>query len=188
VAVGSKNGSFFLLDAHTMNELARRQLLPYRHNDPNQPIPTVDPPGGGAQENHSGVYGSAAVHFSLGKLYVGLGGWVDGGTGGIDSNYTPSVRAVDWNNLNDAWPTFVGGDGVTRYNIPGTPLYQTPNEVGLGSPAVVNDVVFVSTNKVKIYALHAKTGLRLWCDQAFNTPVHGITQPVHWGLGTRHLW
>jgi glucose dehydrogenase len=45
----------------------------------------------------------------------------------------------------------------------------------------VNDVVFVTTNKVKIFALHAKTGLCLWCDQALNTPVHGITQPVHWG-------
>jgi len=50
VAVGSKNGSFFLLDAHTMNELARRQPLPYRHNDPNQPIPY----GGSAGRRRAG--------------------------------------------------------------------------------------------------------------------------------------
>jgi hypothetical protein len=41
------------------------------------------------------------------------------------------------------------------------PLYET-REVGLSSPAVVNDVVFVSTDKVGLYALDVATGLCLW--------------------------
>jgi hypothetical protein len=38
----------------------------------------------------------------------------------------------------------------------------TTNEVGLSSPAVVDDVVFVSTGKLGRYALCAHTGLCLW--------------------------
>lgn len=45
VAIGSKNGSFFLLDPGTPSDkklevLSRRQLLPYRYDDPQQPLPT----------------------------------------------------------------------------------------------------------------------------------------------------
>jgi hypothetical protein len=36
------------------------------------------------------------------------------------------------------------------------------NEAGLSSPAVVNDVVFVSTHKTALYALDINTGLCLW--------------------------
>ena len=38
----------------------------------------------------------------------------------------------------------------------------TPQEVGLSSPAVVNDVVFISTTKPGLYAFDAATGLCLW--------------------------
>jgi outer membrane protein assembly factor BamB len=41
-------------------------------------------------------------------------------------------------------------------------MYTNTGEVGLGSPAVVNDVVFVSTGKPGLYALSTATGLCLW--------------------------
>jgi len=40
-------------------------------------------------------------------------------------------------------------------------MYATP-EAGLSSPAVVNDVVFITTSKPGLYALDAATGLCLW--------------------------
>jgi len=104
-----------------------------------------------------GVFGTAAIHYGLGRLFVGVGGY----GGAIDTPTTPFVRALDWTTLNDAWPTAVGGDGVTRYTAPG-PLYANPGEVGLSSPAVVNDVVFASTDRPGLYALSATTGLCLW--------------------------
>ena len=41
-------------------------------------------------------------------------------------------------------------------------MYTSPNEAGLSSPAVVNDVVFVSTTNPGLYAFHVETGLCLW--------------------------
>jgi outer membrane protein assembly factor BamB len=155
LAIGSKNGSFFLLDPDTMTPLARRQLLPYDANG--KPLPNVDPHTGPG-ENMYGVYSTAAVDQGLGRLFVGLGGY----SGSIDSATTPFMRALDWNTLNDAWTTAVGADGVTRYTVPKPPMYTTAGEVGLSSPAVVNDVVFVSTGNPGLYALDAATGLSLW--------------------------
>jgi hypothetical protein len=40
-------------------------------------------------------------------------------------------------------------------------MYTTA-EVGLSSPAVVNDLVFVSTNRSGLYALRADNGLCVW--------------------------
>jgi outer membrane protein assembly factor BamB len=166
VGFGSKNGSYFLLDANTMQVLGsgaqRRQLLP-RRNGTGLPgnrgtaIPSVAPISGPWFENEWGIYATAAIHTGLGKIYVGLGG-----RGAIsDLDKTPFVRALDWNTLQDAWPVATGSDGVTRYTTARPPLY-TSSEVGLSSPAVVNDVVFVSTNKAALYALDAATGLCLW--------------------------
>jgi outer membrane protein assembly factor BamB len=101
--------------------------------------------------------GTAAVHSGLGKIYVGLGGY--SGVAGFDK--TPFIRALNWNTLADAWPTTLGPDNVTRYSAASPPLY-TSSEAGLSSPAVVNDVVFVSTHKIGFYALDANTGLCLW--------------------------
>ena len=156
VGIGSKGGGYFLLDAATMAPVATRQLLPYQFNNPANPLPNVDPHTGPG-ENMYGVFGTAAIHYGLGRLFVGVGGY----GGAIDTPTTPFVRALDWTTLNDAWPTTVGGDGVTRYTAPG-PLYANPGEVGLSSPAVVNDVVFVSTDRPGLYALSAATGLCLW--------------------------
>jgi outer membrane protein assembly factor BamB len=164
VCFGSKNGSFFILDADTLAVVARRQLLPKQNGsglpgDVGTPISTVvplfgTPPTG---ENKWGVMATPAVSGSLGRIFVGLGGYAGIG----DSSKTPFMRALDWNNLQDAWSTTLGADGVTRYNTTNPPMYLT-NEAGLSAPALVNDVVFISTSKTALYALSADTGVCLW--------------------------
>lgn len=157
VGCGSKNGSYFLLDAATMNLIAKRQLLPYKNDDPAQPLPHVDHDPFGT-ENHSGIYGSAAIDYATGNLFVGLGGW----GASIDTPNTPFVRAIDWDDLHDKWPTAVGGDGVRRYTTGNPPLYTNQGECGLGSPAIVHDLVFVPTNLPALYAFDTATGAKLW--------------------------
>jgi len=172
VCYGSKNGSFFLLDPNTLEVLGggsqRRQLLARENGtghpgNRGNPINSVVPTGGAVAENKWGVMATPAVHVGLGKLYVGLGGY----QGANDGTKTPFVRALDWNNLNDAWPTAIGVDGVERYTAAQPPVYISASEAALSSPAVVNDVVFVSTtdpgsNQMSLYALDAATGLCLW--------------------------
>jgi len=163
--IASKNGSGFLLDPATMAVLpnGRRQLLPT--DAAGNPLPTVDAHAGPG-ENFSGVLGTAAVHRGLGRIFVGVGGY----GGAIDTPTTPFMRALNWNDLSDAWTTVVGPDGVARYTVPRPPMYTTPNEAGLSSPAVVNDVVFVSTSKPALYALDAATGLCLWVAPGLGSP------------------
>ncbi len=177
VAIGSKSGAFFFLDANTMLPLTTpRQLLPKTggdgfRGDGSVPLSGgVDPVGGGGGENMFGVFGTAAIHYGLGYLYVGLGGYGSS----IDSTTTPFLRALRWNDLSDAWHTVLGTDGVKRYDVPNPPMYTHPGEAGLSSPAVVNDIVFVSTSARHLYALDAATGLCLW-----NAP--GIASaPIDW--------
>jgi len=177
VGAGSKNGFYFLLDPKTMNLLGGRQLLPYKNDDRTQPLPGVDPGAAmGPGEDHSGVYGSAAVHFGLGYLFVGLGGW----GGAIDSSTTPFLRALKWDNtLADAWKTQVGNDGVRRYTGspgPKPPLYTTSHELVAGSPGVVNDIVFVPTNKPALYALDVATGSLKWTASGLPAGLPGTTE------------
>lgn len=168
VAVGTKGGVFVLLDPASLTPVAQRQVLPYRNNDPTQPLAMVDMDADGhVGENMFGVFGTAAIHYGLGRLYIGLGGY----GGSIDSSSTPFMRALDWNTLADTWHIVKGGDNVWRYDVPKPPMYTTPSEAGLSSPAVVNDVVFVSTTKPALYALCAVTGLCLW-------PAPGLGGPV----------
>jgi outer membrane protein assembly factor BamB len=181
LVIGSKNGGFFLLDPSTMTRLGSRQLLPYYYDDPSQPIPGVDPeaesePG----ENHSGMYGSAAVHYGHGYLFAGLGGW--GTTDAINSGVTPFLRALRWDNsLGDAWPTTVGTDHVRRYSGSQPPIYSTPGELACSSPAVVNDLVFVTTNKPALYALDTATGTGLWSAPGLPAPASGVANITNLG-------
>jgi outer membrane protein assembly factor BamB len=164
VCFGSKNGSFFILDADTMSVVARRQLLPkdsagrlFRDVDP--PEDPNDPPEA-LRENKSGVFGTAALDSHLDHLFIGLGGY---GEGAIDHKTTPFIRAMKAmgrNQLEDAWP--VQGTDPPKYRAAQPPVYSTPDEPGLSSPAVVNDVIFVSTTKPALYAFDAQTGLCLW--------------------------
>ena len=172
LAIGSKSGAFFVLDANTMTPLTTpRNLLPKTggdgfRGDGSAPLATVDPGGAGGGENMYGIFGTAAVHYGLGYLYVGMGGYghytATGYVSAIDYQSTPFLRAVRWDTLADAWTTVLGADGVKRYAVPKPPMYTNPGEAGLSSPAVVNDVVFVSTSIRRFYALDAATGLCLW--------------------------
>lgn len=191
VAYGCKNGSFFVLDAATMAPLARRQLLPRLGGtglpgDRGTGIASVVPTagaGGGEGENAYGIMGTPAVHYGLGRIFIGIGGYngmaLDAGAG-IDQTRTPFLRALNWNDLHDAWPTALGADNVLRYTTTKPPMYQTI-EVGLSSPAVVNDVVFVSTDKPGLYALAADTGLCLWSAPGLPTSRNYVLGPAVYG-------
>jgi outer membrane protein assembly factor BamB len=175
LGIGSKNGSFFVLDAKTMKPIARRQLLP--KDSANNPLPNVDPHAGFPGENRYGIFGTAAVNYELGLLFVGIGGYLSS----IDTSSTPFMRALHWDTLHDAWHTTLGLDGVERYTVyldpsdplhlpPRGPMYTTQGEAGLSSPAVVNDIVFISTSKPALYALDAATGLSLWTAPGLGAP------------------
>ena len=101
-----------------------------------------------------------------GRLFVGLGGY-DGmpltRAPASTRRERPSARA----RLGDA-PGRVAdsrrSDNVIRYTNTKPPMYSS-REVGLSSPAVVNDVVFVSTSgggTAGLYALSINDGHCLW--------------------------
>jgi outer membrane protein assembly factor BamB len=164
LGIGSKSGSYFVLDADTMAIVARRQLLPYDQNG--APFPGIDPnavpPDGG--ENTFGVFGTAAVHSALGRLYIGVGGY----NGSIDSTTTPFLRVVDCDTLADAWATT--GTNPPMYTLPVPPMYTNAREAGLSSPALVNDVVLAATTRPALYAFSANTGLLLWTADGMGPP------------------
>lgn len=178
LAIGSKNGSFFLLNPDTMACIKRRQLLPRIGGDGfpgdgSKPVHTVDVHTPDSSENHSGTYSTAAVHTGQGRLFVGLGGWQDATHPSIDTPSTPFLRVLDWATLHDAWPTAVGADGMRRYAIPSQPMYANPDEVGLSAAAMVNDVVFVTTNLPALYAFDVAKGALLWQANDLGTPPRG---------------
>lgn len=181
VGIGCKNGCYLIFDAVTYEIIKTRQMLPYM-NDGSQ-IPTVDPHGiddpsqpnpvltndqsnQTQGENYHGTYSTAALCTPQQKLFIGIGGnnyhYV---AAGIDSDNTPFIRALDWATLEDAWPLDNGDP--KRYAAaadPNNPLYKMAAESGISVPAVVNDVVFMSTTRVALYAFNAKDGSILWSD------------------------
>jgi outer membrane protein assembly factor BamB len=202
VGVGCKNGAYMLIDAVTMEMIAWRQMLPFM-NDFSQ-IPTVDPHGPDLYadrneprtneqsnlfpgENFHGTYSTAAVCSSQGKLFIGIGGnnyhYI---SAGIDSASTPFMRAMDWNTLEDAWP--MEGD-PKKYTLASAAMYKNVGESGLSVPAVVNDVVFMATTQVAMYAFSATDGTLLWSDSknfgpqtgGFNGGYGYCLGPAIWG-------
>jgi outer membrane protein assembly factor BamB len=182
VGVGCKNGSYHVLDADTLALIKWRQLLP-TYNDGTQ-IPTVDPHPDDAQanasvqnprianrdsddddgENYSGIYSTAAIHPGSRKIFVGIGGNnYHSVAAGIDTANTPFMRALDYDTLADAWPVDTGNP--PRYTKARPPLYTNVTESGLSSPAVVNDVVFMATTFVSLYALSVADGTMLFEDK-----------------------
>lgn len=182
VALGCKNGGFMTIDAKTLDIVKLRQILPYA--DGSSQFPAIDPHPPASQqneinprvtnevsnaaqnagENWTGTYSTAAVHPGLRRLFLGLGGKnYDLASSGIDTDTTPFLRAMDWGTLEDAWPT----DGGTppRYVNGRPPFYTNGGESGLALPAVVNDVVFMSTTMISVYAFSAVDGKLLWQDQ-----------------------
>ena len=126
------------------------------------------------------MFGAPAVDTANGLIFVGIGGPnYHNASPGIDYQSTPFMRAVRWDTLEDAWPmasaTFnlpTGPVTVLRYTNaavptqqnPGFAMYQNPGEACIGSPAIANDVVFVGTHSVSVYAFRATDGTLLWSD------------------------
>jgi outer membrane protein assembly factor BamB len=182
VGVGCKNGSFHVLDADTLAPIKWRQLLP-KYNDGSQ-IPTVDPHPDEVQantsvqnprignrqsdvddsENYSGIYSTAAVHPPSRKIFVGIGGNnYHSVAAGIDTPTTPFMRALDYDTLADVWP--VDNGNPPRYTKATPPMFTNFSESGLSSPAVVNDVVFMATTYVSLYAFSVADGTVLFEDR-----------------------
>jgi outer membrane protein assembly factor BamB len=182
VGIGCKNGSFHVLDADTLASIKWRQLLP-TFNDGTQ-IPTVDPHPSEAQadasvqnprianrqsdadqaENYSGIYSTAAIDPGSRKIFVGIGGNnYHSVAAGIDTATTPFIRALDYDTLADAWP--VDNGNPPRYSKARPPLYTYVTESGLSSPVVVNDVVFMATTFVSLYAFSVADGTMLFEDR-----------------------
>lgn len=123
-------------------------------------------------ENFSGVFGVGAVHPDSGTIFVSIGGPnYHNVSAGLDTPTTPFMRALNLNDphLEDAWPMEVTHPSqddpkltLKKYANVGPTMYSTPNESGLSSPAVVNDVVFCSTSKVGVYAFRVSDGKNLW--------------------------
>ncbi len=191
VAVGCKNGAFFQLDADKLSLLAWNQLLPHFTDttEDGGRIPTVDPHPDSQQannntpnprianrqsdddqaENYSGIYSTAAFDPAANRLFVGVGGNnYHAVAPGIDSATTPFLRALDGTTLKDAWataPYTYMGHQVSRYTVPVPPLYSNINESGLSSPAIANDVVFMTTTWVSLYAFSITDGTLLFEDR-----------------------
>jgi len=185
VSVACKNGGFMVCDASTLDLINSVSLLP-KMNDGTQiekidphPLPSnsertiVNPPTSNEisnrtwGENYFGPFNTAAVDPDTGTLFIGIGGPnYHGIAPGIDSKTTPFLKAIKWDTLLDAWP-MDDSFNPPRYKNVGSSMYSDPGDSvpgasGLSSPAVVNDVVFVSTSKVSIYAYAVSDGTYLW--------------------------
>ena len=171
LAIGTKSGAFFVLDAATMNVVARRNLLPVDAGG--NPLPSIDPRNpGDSTENTYGVFACAAGHPNTRYLFVGLGGY--NGKGSIDFSTTPFMRVVDQKNLDDTWTT----SGVLpTYAAATPPMYSNAGECGLSSPAIVHDVVFMATTLPAMYAFDVESGILLWTAPDLSAPgAFGPTQ------------
>lgn len=194
VAITCKNGGVFILDAGTLQILKWRQLLPYQNDgtwiatvDPHpadnsalNPHVTNEESNATPGENYSGVFNTAALHPGSGsgagqitpRLFIGMGGPnYHNASPGIDSESTPFMRAVDAATLDDVWP--MDDHDPRRYALSShrdeamgvfAGMYTSAGESGLGSPAVVNDVVFCATSKISLYAFDVRDGKLLWWD------------------------
>jgi outer membrane protein assembly factor BamB len=205
VGLGCKNGSYMICDAETLDIIKWRQMLPYMADGTTQ-IPTVDPHAsdgsGNASdtssnpdpyvpndvsnatnaENFHGTYSTAAICTPQQTLFIGLGGnnyhFV---ASGIDSASTPFMRAMKWDTLEDAWT--LAGD-PPKYTKAAAAMYQNAGESGISVPAVVNDVVFMATTQVALYAFAATDGTLLWNDMVnFGSQTQGFMGGYGYCLG-----
>lgn len=161
--------------------------------DPDRPNPTavvhppLNPQVSNAQsnatqgENFHGSYSCAAIDPVRFRMFAGLGGSNYNFVGsGIDTPTTPFMRAFDINTMTDVWP-FDDSD-PQRYKNAMPPMYTTAGECGLSSPAVANDVVFCTTNKVAIHAFSTLDGQHLWSDD-IGPPTSGYSGGYGFSMG-----
>lgn len=210
VGAGCKNGSYMICDAQTLEIITWHQMLPKQNGTwienvdkhgpdiPEDPNPnrtneqsSTFPPDYNpnnppyewwSYENYQGTYSTAAICSSQQKLFIGLGGnnyhYL---APGIFSETTPFIRALKWDTLEDAWPT--AGDPA-KYTNGSPPLYANAGESGISVPAVVNDVVFMATTLVALYAFNAADGTLLWQDtQNFGAQTGGFSGGYGYCMG-----
>ncbi|AKJ06151.1 putative pyrroloquinoline-quinone-binding quinoprotein [Archangium gephyra] len=131
-------------------------------------------------ENFSGVFNTPALYPGSSdnpqsisqRIFLGIGGPnYHAQSPGIDYENTPFMRAIDAATLADAWPLdngdpprYVKGSFVDPSISAKVGMYSAAGESGLGSPAVVNDVVFCATSKISLYAFDVRDGTLLWYD------------------------
>ena len=128
------------------------------------------------------MFNTAAVDPQTGTLFVGIGGPnYHNPAPGIDYETTPFMKAIKWDTLLDAWPLDESFD-PPRYKNVGASMYTNAGESGISSPAVVNDVVFVSTTGVAIYAYKVSDGTLLW-QNAIGNPTLGFNGGYGYCLG-----
>lgn len=201
VGIGCKNGCFLYFDASNYKILQKRQLLPLMNDgsqistvdphgidDPSQPNPvlTNDQSNQTQGENFHGTYSTAALCTPLQKLFIGVGGnnyhYI---CAGIDSKTTPFIRALKYSDLSDAW--LLDNGNPRRYAAAANannPLYKNAGESGISVPAVVNDVVFMSTTLVALCAFNAADGTLLWSDvENFGAQTGGMSGGYGYCMG-----
>ena len=152
-------------------------------------------------ENYMGTYSTPAVDPAGQRIFIGVGGKsYNSVSPGIDYATTPFLRAMDWATLDDVWPmssspisadlsAMLQGEippgstaTLSKYTTCQPPMYTNPGEAALSSPAVVNDLVFCSTNNVSIYAFHTADGKPLWQDD-LGSQTGGFTGGYGYCLG-----
>jgi outer membrane protein assembly factor BamB len=194
IGVGCKNGGFMVCDLPNLELINSVCLLPFYKNG--EQIPTVDPhpipskaddlnpattneeSNANYNENYSGPFNTAAIDPITGVLFVGIGGPnYHNASPGIDHTSTPFMKAIKWDTLEDAWPMDDSFD-PPRYKNVGESMYSSAGESGLSSPAVANDVVFVTTSKISIYAFNVADGSLLW-----SAPMGSPTDGLNGGYG-----
>ena len=179
LAIGNKAGAFFLLDPDTMklidNEKSIRQLLPYNSQKKSFDSLASNNKGDGG-ENTMGIFSCASVHHRSQKLFVGLGGYNN-----YDSTISPFLRCLNWHNLEDAWP--ISGNNPAKYITAAPPLYQTQEEKGIGSPTIVNDLVFMATSTPALYAFDVNTGVCHWTSPELINEIDTINRTPKWTTG-----
>jgi outer membrane protein assembly factor BamB len=132
VGAGCKNGSFFVLNADTLELHKHRQLLPYfmlpdgtlewietvdRHPNPADgtlsPHLTNEYSNSVPNENFSGIFNTAAIYPGSNdnpqtisqRVFLAMGGPnYHSASPGIDYESTPFMRAIDAASLEDVWP------------------------------------------------------------------------------------
>ena len=184
VGIGCKNGSFHVLDADTSRRSCWRQMLPIhrttanpRRSRPSIRTPDPEQPQGPnprvansisndrpmRRRNFHGTYSTAASASASRRSSSA-------------SAATTTTHLLRHRHRHDAvHPRHRLGhlegrlaarrrrSEELRQGRP--PMYKNAGESGISVPAVVNDVVFMSTTHVSLYAFSATDGTMLWSDE-----------------------
>ena len=210
VGLGCKNGSYMVCDAQTLEIITWRQMLPYM-NDGAQIATAIrtasttsstwapSTPTSNRTRFHrprsrttiparTTTAPTARRHLLVAaEALIGLGATTTTGSapGSIRSS-TPFMRAMNWETLDDAWP--MDNSNPRKYSKASAAMYQNAGESGISVPAVVNDVVFMATTQIALYAFSATDGTLLWNDMVnFGSETEGFMGGYGYCMGTA-IW